>query len=311
MIRLATYFANDDRVLIARVNGDNESDLLDRFKVTGYPSIKFFPLGDNPKPEEVGCGRDFESLRDFVSNKLGPKTDDSKKDDSCAIKRLDDTSFASVALDPMRFVMVNFGAPWCVHCKALEPIWEKLAAVFRTEPGVIIASVDCDVNKGVADRYGIQGFPTIKIFGRGDKVPQTYEGARNLESLVKFVNEQAKTQRTVSGDVSREYGLNAEMDESVKRFFKEPALRGQIINAADVKANESKSPTLLYYVQMMKKIREDGPDFIGPEIRRINTILESCNVNDERVDNYRVRRNILYRIVDIGKLNAGVGTFEL
>jgi protein disulfide-isomerase A6 len=313
MAQLATFFANDDRVIIGRVDGDASPKLVQRFGINGYPTIKFFPLGNDPQAEEVEVGRDFESLRDFVKARLGSKGKDRlpQLQPESAVTRLDDTSFSSIALDPQRAALVEFYAPWCEHCKTLEPIYEQLARIFRNEPSVVIAAIDCDANKAAADRYGIQGFPTIKFFDRGSKVPITYDGARTLPEMVRFLNQRLGTKRLANGDVSRDFGTSPEFDQKLTNFFKTPALRNNVINDADIEAQKSRDPSHAYYVFLMRRIREDGSEWIGPEIRRINAILESCQVDTPRADNYRVRRNILYRAVEIGKLQVGAGTLEL
>jgi protein disulfide-isomerase A6 len=59
---------------------------------------------------------------------------------------------------------------------------EKLAGM------VIVGAVDCDAdqNKGLCATYGIQGFPTIKVFSAGVKgMPSDYQGPRTAAAIVK------------------------------------------------------------------------------------------------------------------------------
>ena len=79
--------------------------------------------------------------------------------------------------------MVVFKAPWCGHCKKLKPDWDTLS----DNVDVLIGEVDCDVEKDLCSKHGVQGFPTIKYTnGYGW---EKYESGRDLTSLEKFVTD--------------------------------------------------------------------------------------------------------------------------
>ncbi|OAX79823.1 protein disulfide-isomerase domain [Emergomyces africanus] len=107
-----------------------------------------------------------------------------------AVLDLTPDNFDSVALKSGKPGLVEFFAPWCGHCKNLAPIYDELANAFAfASDKVHISKVDADEHRSLGQRFGVQGFPTLKWFdGKSDK-PEEYNGGRDLESLSKFVTE--------------------------------------------------------------------------------------------------------------------------
>ncbi|KAI9828641.1 MAG: hypothetical protein M1832_001744 [Thelocarpon impressellum] len=84
--------------------------------------------------------------------------------------------------------MVEFYAPWCGHCRNLQPAYEKAA---KNLAGLAkIAAVDCDEegNKAFCGSMGVQGFPTLKIVQPGSKAGrpkvEDYQGPRTAKGIV-------------------------------------------------------------------------------------------------------------------------------
>jgi thioredoxin 1 len=74
------------------------------------------------------------------------------------MQELDATTFdAAVAGGP---VLVDFWAPWCRPCKALEPILEELP--------VEVARVNIDAEPGLASRFDVLSIPTVILFTGGE-----------------------------------------------------------------------------------------------------------------------------------------------
>ncbi|OJD15965.1 protein disulfide-isomerase domain [Emergomyces pasteurianus Ep9510] len=107
-----------------------------------------------------------------------------------AVLDLTPDNFDSVAIKSGKPGLVEFFAPWCGHCKNLAPIYDQLAEAFTfASDKVHISKVDADEHRSLGQRFGVQGFPTLKWFdGKSDK-PEEYNGGRDLESLTKFVTE--------------------------------------------------------------------------------------------------------------------------
>lgn len=78
--------------------------------------------------------------------------------------------------------IVEFYAPWCGHCQQLVPEYKKAAKALK---GVVkVGAVNADEHRSLGGQYGVQGFPTIKIFGADKKKPEDYNGQRTAQAMV-------------------------------------------------------------------------------------------------------------------------------
>ncbi|EXB60097.1 Protein disulfide-isomerase [Morus notabilis] len=92
------------------------------------------------------------------------------------------------------FVVVEFYAPWCGHCKNLAPEYEKAASILSShDPPIVLAKVDAneEVNKDLAAQFDVKGFPTIKILRNGGKSSQDYNGPREADGIVEYLKKQS------------------------------------------------------------------------------------------------------------------------
>ena len=84
------------------------------------------------------------------------------------------------------FILVEFYAPWCGHCKKLTPEFEGAAEILsKNDPPIALAKVDATEHKTVAERFAVQGFPTLFWFKNG--VKSEYTGGRTKDTIVQWI----------------------------------------------------------------------------------------------------------------------------
>lgn len=96
------------------------------------------------------------------------------------IKADDQASFKREVLESTVPVVVDFWAAWCGPCRMVAPEVEALAEEYGS--AIKVVKVDVDANTSVAQRYGIQGIPTIGLFEDGKLTAQAV-GARPRHAI--------------------------------------------------------------------------------------------------------------------------------
>ena len=145
-----------------------------------------FVIGHHPllKLSVVPFETMFSLLTIFAAASIEETYPDIKIDEGVVQLTKDNfDSFLSEISDP---VIVEFYAPWCGFCKKLKPEYEAAAQVLWEKEQAPLVKVDCTEDKEVCDQYGVQGFPTLKVFNKG-KVSSTYEGGRTKDAIVDYV----------------------------------------------------------------------------------------------------------------------------
>ena len=69
-------------------------------------------------------------------------------------------------------VLVYFYTPWCIFCQQLSPVLEELSPQYE----LVLAKVNVDDNPELAQQYGVQGFPDVRLIHNG-QVTDSFVGA--------------------------------------------------------------------------------------------------------------------------------------
>ncbi|XP_067441211.1 protein disulfide-isomerase A2 [Thunnus thynnus] len=93
------------------------------------------------------------------------------------------------ALSENQYLLVEFYAPWCGHCKQLEPLYAEAAEKLKKEePAMGLAKVDATEEKELAEEFDIGSFPTLKLFINGDREhPVDFTGKRSVEGIIQWL----------------------------------------------------------------------------------------------------------------------------
>ena len=97
------------------------------------------------------------------------------------MRTVTDETFDAEVLQAGKPVVVDFWAPWCGPCKAIEPTLEELA---EANAGVEFVKLDIDENPRTADRLGVLSIPTVMLFAGGE-ARETVYGARSKKHFQK------------------------------------------------------------------------------------------------------------------------------
>lgn len=82
----------------------------------------------------------------------------------------------------------------------MTPDYKQLASLVSSHPGlknrVTIAEVDADEHRDLGERFDVTGFPTIKFFPRRSLEPESYQLARDAESMLQYIESKIASDRT-------------------------------------------------------------------------------------------------------------------
>jgi len=247
------------------------------------------------EPKKYEGQRTAEALTEYVNSEAATNVKIAAVPSSVVV--LTEDTFDSVVLDETKDVLVEFYAPWCGHCKSLAPVYEKVASAFKQDEGVVIANLDADKYTSLAEKYGVSGFPTLKFFPKSSKAGEEYEGGRDLDDFVKFINEKSGTSRDSKGQLTSEAGLVASLEALVKDFHnaaddkRKEALSKLEEEAAKLSGSAAKHGKI--YVNVAKKILQKGSDYTKKETERLHRILEKSSISPSKADEFTIKKNIL------------------
>ncbi|XP_059409155.1 protein disulfide-isomerase A2 [Carassius carassius] len=127
------------------------------------------------------------------------------------------------ALSENKYLLVEFYAPWCGHCRNLEPIYAEVAGLLKNGSSEVrLAKVDADEEKDLATEFHVGNFPTLKFFKDGNRQNATdFSGKRTVEGITRWLERHTGPSATVLNDVKSAEALLDAHDVVVVGFFQD------------------------------------------------------------------------------------------
>ena len=146
------------------------------------------------------------------------------------------------AISENEFVLVEFYAPWCGHCKALAPEYAKAAGQLAEKDSPIkLGKVDATEESKLAEKFEVRGYPTLKFFRNGKATE--YNGGRTADTIISWVEKKTGPPAVTLDSVDAAKKFVEDNEIAVVGFF------------ADLEGEAAKAYKVNYLRNIMKALQ--------------------------------------------------------
>lgn len=169
----------------------------------------------------------------------------------------------------------------CGHCKRAKPEFTEAANVFKDDPRVALAAVDCTKHSAICSVYEVKGYPTIKYFSYL-KTHADYSSGRTANEFVTFLKNPEESMN--SKPVAEPFGSFPGVEYIIvlnDDNFEEEIKRYQRI-------------LIMFYAPWCGHCKSMKPDFADAARKVSNTSEDrfaviDCSVNSQTTEKYKIK----------------------
>lgn len=98
--------------------------------------------------------------------------------------------FINTKVNDNDVIIIFFYTEWCPYCRTAKPEWDNFKSYIdninnTNNYKVKLLSIDCDKKPDIAEKYNIEGYPSIKLIYKGKTYD--YDAKPNKKDLIKFL----------------------------------------------------------------------------------------------------------------------------
>jgi thioredoxin-like negative regulator of GroEL len=108
-----------------------------------------------------------------------------------------------------KYIIIEFFTKWCMHCRNLFPIYEKIFKIFNnTRKDIIIGRINGESNSKTSEEFGIFAFPNIVAFKPNNKkIESIYIGKPEINEICAWINQTCPVivKKNLKGKIQNNY----------------------------------------------------------------------------------------------------------
>ncbi len=142
----------ENPVAFAKIDATVEQTLAQEYSIEGYPTMKIFHHNSQKPIDYDGPRQPGSAIADYLKDFAKPTWIPPPSD----VVILTTGNFTQY-ISNEELTLVEFYAPWCGHCKTLEPKFEKAATLLKKDTNIRLAKVDATTESQLAMTHNITG----------------------------------------------------------------------------------------------------------------------------------------------------------